>query len=89
MIDVSAAGRDPLLPDALPPGPGHDPSRHAGFAAEWPKALREDPREIYQAAYSAQRVSRYVTARMPEMEPAGRDTGPALPVPEREAGRGR
>ena len=76
-------------------GLGHDPSRHAGFAAEWAKALREDPREIYQAAYGAERISRYVTARMPEMEPArreasaGRDAGPALPVPEREAGRGR
>ena len=76
-------------------GLGHDPSRHAGFAAEWAKALREDPREIYQAAYGAERISRYVTARMPEMEPArreasaSRDGGPALPVPEREAGRGR
>ena len=28
-------------------GPGHDPSRRAGFAAEWANALREDPREIY------------------------------------------
>ena len=76
-------------------GLGHDPSRHAGFAAEWAKALREDPREIYQAAYGAERISRYVTARMPEMEPArreasaGRDAGPARPVREREAGRGR
>ena len=76
-------------------GLGHDPSRHAGFAAEWAKALREDPREIYQAAYGAERISRYVTARMPEMEPAGRDAspgrdaGPALPVPEREPVRGR
>ena len=76
-------------------GLGHDPSRHAGFAAEWAKALRENPREIYQAAYGAERISRYVTARMPAMEPAkreapaGRAAEPALPVPEREAGRGR
>ena len=47
-------------------GPGHDPSRRVGFAAEWANALREDPREIHQAAYGAE---------------------PALPVPEREAGR--
>ena len=54
-------------------GLGHDPSRHAGFAAEWAKALREDPREIYQAAYGAERISRYVTTTMPEMEPARRE----------------
>ena len=44
-------------------GPGHDPSRRVGFAAEWANALREDPREIYQAAYGVERTSRYGTAR--------------------------
>ena len=76
-------------------GLGHDPSRHARFASEWARALREDPREIYQAAHSAERISRYVTARMPEMEPVragdlpGRATDRALPPPERSADRGR
>ena len=76
-------------------GLGHDPARHAGFAGEWAKALRENPREIYEAAYGAERISRYVTARMPEMEPArreaspGRDAGQALPAPKRDPGRGR
>ena len=74
---------------------GHDPSRHARFGGEWAAALRGDPREIYRAAHSAERISRYVTARMPEMEPARqatpaiRETGRPLPVPGRDPGRGR
>ena len=76
-------------------GLGHDPSRHARFGGEWAAALREDPREIYRAAHSAERISRYVTARMPEMQPARqatpaiRETGRPLPVPGRDPGRGR
>ena len=46
------------------------PSRHARFGVEWAQTLRADPREIYQATYSAEWISRYVTARMPDMEPA-------------------
>ena len=74
-------------------GIGHDPSRHARFAAEWAQALRADPREVYHAAYSAERISRYVTARMPDMEPArpeasaGGAEDRAHPRPE--PGRGR
>lgn len=49
---------------------GHDPARHARFAAEWAAALREDPREFYRAAWEAERMSRYVTMRVPELEPA-------------------
>ena len=65
---------------------GHDPERHARFAAEWAAALREDPREFYLAAWSAERISRYVTMRMPEMEPA-RAPGPVGGAPERAVAR--
>ncbi len=74
-------------------GIGQDPSRHARFAAEWAQALRADPREVYHATYSAERISRYVTARMPDMEPArpeasaGGAADRAHPLPE--PGRGR
>ena len=74
-------------------GIGHDPARHARFGAAWAQALRSNPREIYQAAHSAERISRYVTARMPEMEPSrpedsgGRAADRAHPFPE--PGRGR
>ena len=74
-------------------GIGHDPARHARFGAEWAQALRADPREIYQAAYSAERMSRYVTTRMPEMEPArpevsgGRTEERAHPLAEPARGR--
>ena len=60
---------------------GHDPERHARFAAEWAAALREDPREFYRAAWDAERISRHVTMRMPEMEPA-RVAAPAERAPE-------
>ena len=72
-------------------GLGHDPARHARFAAEGSAALREDPRELYYAAHSAERISRYVTYRMLEMEPSRpaptADRPP--PAPEREPGRER
>ena len=76
-------------------GLGHDPSRHARFAAEWAKALRENPREFYLAAHSAERISRYVTARVPEMQPARPASSPGRSLerpgaaPERDPGRGR
>lgn len=72
---------------------GHDPDRHARFAAEWAAALREDPREFYRAAWDAERISRYVTMRVPEMQPARAEPAPerapeqaperAHPLPER------
>lgn len=65
---------------------GHDPERHARFAAEWAAALREDPREFYRAAWDAERISRYVTMRVPEMQPA-RAAAPPEQVPERAAVR--
>ncbi|MCY4509615.1 MAG: zincin-like metallopeptidase domain-containing protein [Acidobacteria bacterium] len=74
-------------------GIGHDPERHARFGAEWAQALRADPREVYRAAHSAERISRYVTARRPEMKPSrpessgGRVEERAHPVPEPERGR--
>ena len=76
-------------------GLGHDPARHARFAGEWAKALRENPREFYLAARSAERMSRYVTARVPEMEPfrpamsTDREAGRAMEGPEPDAGRAR
>ena len=37
---------------------GHDPERHARFAAEWAATLRENPREFCRAAWDAERISR-------------------------------
>ena len=65
---------------------GHDPARHARFAAEWAAALREDPREFYRAAWDAERISRFVTMRVPEMQPA-RAEAPSGQVPEHAAER--
>ena len=65
---------------------GHDPERHARFGGEWAAALREDPREFYRAAWDAERISRYVTVRMPEMQPARAGDAPGRApeqVPER------
>ncbi len=76
-------------------GIGHDPERHARFAGEWAQALREDPREFYQAAHAAERISRYVTVRMPAMEPArpvaagAGEPERSRTTPEREPGRSR
>ncbi len=76
-------------------GLGHDPARHARFADAWARILRENPREIYRAAHGAERISRYVTARMPAMAPpiAPAEDGPAVPrpstAPPREPVRGR
>ena len=76
-------------------GLGHDPARHARHADAWARILREDPRAIYSAALGAERISLYVTARMPAMEPArapaedGPTTPRPPPPPPREPGRGR
>ena len=53
---------------------GHDPERHAGYVRTWVKALRDDPREIYQSADEAHRISDYIFERVRER------------APEREAG---
>lgn len=39
---------------------GHDPSRHAAYVGSWIKALEEDPREIFQAAADAEKITRLV-----------------------------
>ena len=63
-------------------GTGHDPGRTAAYVKAWIKALKENPREIYDASRDAQLMSDYLIERVREREPERQPAGPTKPEPQ-------
>lgn len=49
-------------------GIGHDPGQHVAYVGSWIKRLKENPREIFQAAAEAEKASRFVLGLEKEQE---------------------
>lgn len=71
-------------------GVGHDPAPHASYVANWLKALRDDPHEIFRAARDAETINVWITEpeRRPELERQAQERGQAQ-ARAREAGEDR
>ncbi len=41
-------------------GLGHDPSNHKAYLADWAKALKNDPKEIFRAANQATKIKEFI-----------------------------